>query len=99
MKLQITIHVFGYGVDGTERRDEVWVAEIPADQAARGINPLMLRADVFGETSMYIFSLERVAMVENVAHYYPFATHLKLPFLEQLPKYGWAKIDPAKGGE
>lgn len=90
MKLQITIHVFGYGPDGTERHDEVWTNTLePEVTGSRGVNPPMLRADIYGETSISIFSLERIE--GDTAYYFPFATHLKLPFLERLPKYGWER--------
>lgn len=94
VKLQITIHVFGYGADNTERRDEVWTADMPDTMAAKGINPLLLRADVYGETHFDMFSLERIE--GDTAHYFPFATHLKLKFLERLPKFGWTKVEPGE---
>jgi hypothetical protein len=91
MKLQITIHVFGYGKDGTERHDEIWTVDTKdaGMDTEKGLNPLLLRADVYGETFCDILSLDRVE--DGVAYYHPFATHRKLKFLERLPKFGWRK--------
>jgi hypothetical protein len=88
MTVRLIVHVFE-GTPYTVPRIEVW--EIDWDPKGETPNPVLLRADKPMGSDLYLFSLER--MEGDTAIYHPYATSPKLSLLEDLPKFGYRKVE------